>query len=1087
MRCSVCDFDNPQGMGFCGECGNVLAIPCPSCSGANPPGYSFCGSCGVLLEAPPSPPMEESAAERRQLTVMFCDLVGSTALSGRLDPEDLREVIRDYQAAATAVVERYEGHVAQHLGDGLLIYFGYPKAHEDDARRAVHAGLGVVEAVGGLSERLGRRGVELAVRVGIHTGPVVTGEIVGGETGTALALGQTPNVAAGLQELAEPNRVVLSAATHELVQGLFAGRPLGPRMPRGTTRAIEVFEVAGESGIRSQFELAVSQGLGPLIGRRRELVVLRDRFYLARDGRGQVVEITGEGGIGKSRQVHELRKAVAHMPHRWWTCRASPYARDDAFHPWLDHLADFFGLHHEDGPERKREKIAAGIEPLAAPPETVADLAGLLAVLPGAAATAPGRERIAELLLTILEQLSDEQPVVLFVEDLQWADAATVELVERLVDRIAGARILAVVTFRPAFRPPWPSSERVTRIILERLADEDQELMVEEVTGGKPLPPELLHQILEKAGGIPLFIEELTRMVLQSDWLEETEDGYEAIGSPAALGIPASLRDALMARLDHDPEAKEIAQLAAAFGREFSFTVLQAVSGLAAADLERRLDRLVEAELLTRSGAPPFAGYSFRHALIREAAYESVLKSARPRYHKDVAQALIQFAPEVAESQPELVAEHCTRARLPERAVGFWLEAGRRALARGRCREARAQLGKGLESAEALPPGEREAQELTFRCTLATTLGVTLGFDAPEVEETCARALELCRRRGEPPELFWVLGRLWAIDLTRPDLGAARMSGRRLLELAAAREDPEMLLQGHYAAGGADLFHGELTAAREHFEQALAFETNGAALAEGLIAADGGVASRSFLALALWHLGFPDRALAASVAAIGRARRIAHPFSVAVALAFGAWLHVYRREEELMREHAEELLGLAEKHELFLGTWARFFLALEATGGREHRSAPEVGESIFQTSAACLLAARHTAAGELGAAMSRIEAGLEAVRRTGESFWEAELHRHRGEIVLARAAAGVDPGGDPQAEACFEQALATARRQGARSLELRAAMSLSRLWRSQERRGEAQQLLAAVHGSFTEGHDSADLKEAEALLATLSS
>ncbi len=1084
MRCTACGFDSPEGM-------------------------SFCGGCGAPLEAAsPTAEPERDSAERRQLTVMFCDLVGSTALSTRLDPEDLREVLRGYQQVAREAVARYEGHVAQYLGDGILIYFGYPKAHEDDARRAVHAALGVVEAMNGLSERLGRGDLPLAVRVGIHTGPVVTGELGAGTTGSALALGQTPNVAAGIQNVAPPNGIVLSAATYELIQGFFACRPLGAQKLRTTSKPVEVFEVVGESGVRSRFDLAVSQGLGPLVGRRRELVQLRDRFYVASDGEGQVVEITGEGGIGKSRQVYELRKAIAMMPHQWLTCRSSPYAQEGDFHPFVEHLAAYFGLHYEDSPEAKLGKIRQATARLAASPASVAPIAQLLAVPLESAAPSPrldsepGRREVSELLLAMLLHLAGKQPLVLFIEDLQWADPAAVGFLERLVPAIRSTRILVVCTYRPAFHPPWPEAEHVTRIRLERLEEEEEEMMVEEVTGGKPLDPSILGQILEKADGVPLYIEELTRTVLESDQVEETEDAYELVAPELELGIPTRLQDALMARLDQDPETKKLAQLAAALEPEFDFDVLRTVSGLDDEDLENRLDRLEEEGLLTRFGEPPHASYSFRHALIRAAAYESVLKSTRPQYHQGVADALIELAPEIAQSEPQLVARHLSRGNRPDLAVAYWLRAGRQSLQRGECGRAQEQLGKGLKAAASLPPEERRTQEPALRCAHSTAFAATDGWKASEVAESYARIDEMCAelRPDSPPEQFWALAGRWRMDLMSPDLEAALAKGRELVELAKVFQEPEMIAESQAALGAALLFHGDLVRAREHLERARAVEaaTNAATEAGYLLIASA-VEVRCWLSLALWHLGHPDQGLAESVAAIGHARRLEHPTSLAYALAFGAWLHACRREEELVHERAEEMLYLAQKHQLHMVVWARFFLGIRAVSqgvppggwrvGDEEalrarlRSEPEVAATLGQTTATALIAVHAATEGRLEDAAQRLERALDQISRTGELHWEAELHRLRGELVLAQGG----PEAAQDGEAAFQKALDIARRQGSRALELRAATSLARLWQRLDRRQEGRRLLEEVHGSFTEGHDTADLIEASELFATLSS
>lgn len=1106
MQCSACGFESPEGMSFCGSCGRSLEIACARCGERNPPGFQFCGHCGESLGAGAPEPVPDTA-ERRQLTVMFCDLVGSTALSTHLDPEDLREILRGYQEMTSEVVARYEGHVAQHLGDGILIYFGYPKAHEDDARRAVHAALGVVEGMDGLNDRLARQDLPLMVRVGVHTGPVVTGELGTGETGGALALGATPNVAAGIQNVARPNGVVLSAASYELVEGFFACRSLGPKKLRTASHPIEVFEVVGASGVRSRFELAVHQGLGPLIGRRRELVQLRDRFYQASDGEGQIVEMTGEGGIGKSRQVHEFRKTVSIMPHEWRTCRASPYGQREDFHPFLEHLAEYFTLHHEDTAETKLGKIREAALRLGFSPASVAPLARLLSVpFEGVSASKePGpeawRREVSELLRAVLLDLSGEKPLVLVVEDLQWADPASVAFLESFSATVGSARILVVLTFRPAFHPPWPREAHVTRIQLDRLVDEEEEMLVEEVTGGKPLDPPILERILEMADGVPLYIEELTRTVLESDQVNETEDGYELAVPELDLGIPPTLQDALMARLDHDPETKKLAQLAAALEPEFDFQLLRTVSGLDGEDLESRLRRLEEEGLLICFGEPPHATYSFRHSLIRAAAYESVLKSTRPQYHQGVADALIEQAPEVARSEPQLVARHLSRGNRPDLAVGYWLRAGRQSLRRGECVQAQKHLAKGLRALAALPGEERGDQEIALRCAYGTALAASNGWQAPEVAEMYSRIDELCAASSPdgPPERFWALAGRWRMDLMRPDLGAALRKGRELVRMADALAEPEMVAEGEAALGAALLFHGELVEAREHLERARDLESaSNAAAEDGYLIIATAVQVRCWLSLALWHLGRADQGLAESVAAIGFARRLEHPTSLAYALAFGSWFHACRREEELVHERAEEMLYLAQKHGLHMAVWARFFLAVRAiaqgvpAGGwrlgdeaavrARGRAEPGVAKTLGQASAAALMAVHAAAEGRLEDAAERLASALDAIRATGEHHWEAELHRLQGELVLSRGGAEAVEA----AEASFRKALDIAQRQGSRALELRAATSLARLWRRLERRREAREVLEGVHAAHTEGHDTPDLIEAAKLLSSLS-
>src|SRR5712692_6184483 len=610
MRCPSCAFENPAGMKFCNECGAPLKSRCPQCGFENPPHAKFCGECGTSLRGqfsasaqrdqqmeqavpvtPRSAGQSPPEAERRQLTVMFCDLVGSTALSEQLDPEELREVVQQYQQVCAHVIGRYDGHIAQYLGDGVLVYFGYPAAHEDDAQRAVRAGLAIVGALREAPLQKARLQQPLQVRIGIHTGPVVVGEMGGGGKREQLALGETPNIAARVQALAEPDTVVLSAATQRLVAGLFACEARGPQTLKGISTPLALYRVVRESEAQSRFEVAVSAGLTPLVGRDLEVGLLRERWAEAKGGDGQVILLSGEAGIGKSRLVQALKEQVMAEGATRIEFRCSSYHQNSALYPIIEHLQRLLQFHREDSPQAKLEKLQQALARYRFPQaDTVALVAALLS-LPQPAGTPAltwspqkQKQKTQEALVALIVEEAERQAVYCAWEDLHWADPSTLEFLTLFLDQIPTTRILTVLTFRPDFTPPWRPHSHITQLTLNRLGRQPVEVMVEQITGGKPLPLEVVQQIVAKTDGVPLFVEELTKMVLESGLLREEEGRYVGAhgGAPIPpLAIPSTLQDSLMARLDRLATTREIAQLGATLGREFSYELLHAVSPLA--------------------------------------------------------------------------------------------------------------------------------------------------------------------------------------------------------------------------------------------------------------------------------------------------------------------------------------------------------------------------------------------------------------------------------------------------------------------------------------------------------------------------
>jgi len=1045
-----------------------------------------------------------SEAERRQLTVLFCDLVDSTVLASQLDPEDLREVVRAYQEACAKVITRLEGHIAQYLGDGLLVYFGYPLAHEDDAQRAVRTGLGIVEALGQLNTRLAQeRGVSLAVRLGIHTGLVVVGEVGGGTRQEQLALGETPNLAARLQGIAAPNTVVISAATHQLLGGFFACQSLGTQLLRGLAQPIEVYQVLYESMARSRLEAAGSTGLTPLVGREQEGALLRELWMQVKDGLGQVVLLSGEAGIGKSRLVQVLKEHVATESQAWLTpCQCSPYYQHTALYPMID-LLERVALHfeREESPQQKLSKLERFLVQYGLPlAEAVPLLASVLS-LPLIADYAPltvspeqQKQKTLHALLTILLRIAAQQPVLFIMEDLHWVDPSTLEFLSLLVDQGPTARILALWTFRPDFSPPWTGRAHLTQVTLKRLPRRQAAEMTSQVVHGKALPPEVVEQVVAKTDGVPLFVEELTKMVLESGLLQEREDRYELRGPLPPLAIPATLYDSLMARLDRLATVKALAQLGATLGREFSYELLQAVSPWDESTMQRGLQQLVDAEFLYQQGLPPQATYLFKHALIQEAAYQSLLRSTRQRHHQHIAQVLEAQFPELCETQPELLAHHYTEAGLGGQAMPYWQRAGERAIERSAHVEAMSHLTKGLDVLKTLPnTPERTQHELALHTAMGVPLRAIKGFGAPEVGQLYARARELCQQVEETPQLVPVLRGLWEFYELQGALQTARELGEQLLTLGQRVHEVESRLVAHNVLGDTLVWLGEFAGARAHLEQGMALYNLQQHRSHAfLYGYDSGVHCLSFGAWALWYLGYPNQALRSIHDALTLAQELSHPFSLAFALAFAAWLHQLRREEPAAQERAAATIALAidqgfpfwESWGTVLRGWALAEQGQSAEGIAQIRQ----GIAAWQATGAelqlpyylALLAEAYGKAGQADEGLRVLAEALTAVHTTGERQHEAELYRLKGEFLLKQ-----DVPDAQEAESCLRQAVDVARQQQAKSLELRAAMSLSRLWQQQGKRAEARQLLEPIYGWFTEGFDTIDLQEARALLEEL--
>ena len=1042
------------------------------------------------------------AAERRQVTVMFSDLVGSTSLSVRMDPEDLREVISAYQKCVAETVHSFDGFVARYMGDGIVVYFGYPQAHEDDAERAVRAGLELITAVTALKSR-----ASLQTRVGIATGVVVVGDLLSsGETQERGMVGKTPNLAARLQGIAEPNSVVICDSTRRLLGNLFELKDLGPRDDlKGVDEATRAWAALRASSIASRFEALHASSMTTLVGREEEFGLLLRRWARAKNGEGQVVLLSGEPGIGKSRLTAALLESVLAEPHTCLRYFCSPQHRDSALYPIIGQMERAAGLAHDDSPRARLDKLDA----LLARTSTSAPDAALFAEM--LSLTNDGRypttelmpqlrrQRTLEALTAQMEALTRTGPVLMIFEDVQWIDPTSLEALGRAVDQIRSVRLLLIMTFRPEFDPPWIGSPHVTALTINRLGRRDIEAMISRVVGDKLLPPSIQQDIIERTDGIPLFVEEMTKAVLEAESEGAAEHVVTAVPSPA-LAVPSSLHASLMARLDRLGPAKELAQIGAAIGREFSHALLAAVVRKPEGELESALDRLIAAGLLFRQGIPPHATYLFKHALVQDAAYGTLLREPRRALHARIAETLESHFAKTADSQPELLARHCTEAGLIEKAAGWWGKAGQRSLARSALVEAAEQLTRALGQIATLPPSaELRRAEIRLQVALINPLLHVKGYAAPESKAAVERARLLIERAealGEPSEdpllLFSVLYGSWVASFIAFNGDVMRELATRFLELAKKQGATVPIMIGHRLMGTTLTATGDIAKARAHHDQGIALYDP--AKHRPLVTRfgqDAGVTGLSFRSLTLWFLGYPEAALADTDHALKIAREIGQAATLMFALAVTNFTRIFCRSCATASARIDELIALADEK----GALQRKAEGVTQKGcvlaliGEASDSVQTItsGITAWQSTGATVwvplylsyLAKAYAELGQIDDAWRCIGEAIKTIETTKERWYEVEVYRMAGEIALK------SPERATKAEAYFGQALVIARAQQAKSWELRAALSMARLLSAQGEPDKATDLLAPVYGWFTEGFDTSDLKEAKALLETL--
>ena len=1092
MLCSKCGSENPAGKKYCSECGAALLMRCPRCNAENAPAAKFCGECGAPCDssigAPVSetPPLQspEVAGERRHLTVLFCDLVGSTAIAARLDPEQWRETLAGFHAAAAAAITRFDGHVAKYLGDGVMAYFGWPSAHDNDAERAARSGLAILDAIAKLNEQPGHS--QLSARVGIDSGLVV---IAKGAGSAAEVFGEVPNVASRVQETAAPGTVAITGATQRLVAGLFVVEDRGAQQLKGLERPLQLYRVVRPSGMRGRFPaMAATRGMTPFVGREDELRSLLHRWERVLEGDGQVVTIIGEAGIGKSRLVQRFREELAATPHTWLECATAPFFQNTPFYAIADMLQQSF---HWDASHTTEQRLAAleaslGLAGLD-PNEAVPLIAPLLELPldgkypPLSMAPEQQRKRLLATLVGWTFGVAKTQPLVIANEDLHWADPSTLELIRLMVEQGAHARLLLLYTARPEFHAPWPMRAHHTQLNLNRLTARNVRTMVAQVAARIALADETVATVVERTGGVPLFVEELTRAVLESG--DAKLSGHE---------IPATLHDSLMARLDRLGPAKEVIQVAAVIGSQFSYELLRAVHPIAEEDLQAALRSLADAELLYVRGIAPDATYQFKHALIRDAAYEALLKSRRKDLHLLVAWTIDEKFPALKEAHPELLARHWAEAGEIEPAIAEWSRAAQRAVERRAYREAEQHYLEAIAILSSLPESSgRDANELTLQVALGVIMTATRGYSSSETKEAYARARVLIERTGGRASLE-ILNGLRSAAVTRGELRASLGTADEILQIARTIGNPQALASAHTQQGNTRYYLGDLIGAREHFGLSLEnYRQKDFPDAGNLI--DPGVGSYVWAGASEWFLGYPDRAIRYTDDGLSLAQRSKNPFNIATAFGFGTHVHSFRGDYKRVLETAAVAMKVSTDFGFPIwsiiarirSAWARA-LSGEVGGAVNciREGLAELDSLKFYLARAlylCLLSETQAVAGEIDEATVSVEQALQ--ENSEEVLYRPLVLTVRGKLRLRS-----DHGGGARfedSEQDFRDAIRIARSISAKSLELSTTTSLARLLRDTGRRDEARTMLAEIYNWFTEGFDTADLLDAKALLDEL--
>jgi class 3 adenylate cyclase/predicted ATPase len=1043
-------------------------------------------------------PAENHESEVRQITVIFSDLVGSTELSERLDPEDLRLVIDAYRETCSAAIRRYEGQVANFAGDGVMAFFGWPRAHEDDAVRAVHAALEIISEVTKISGA-----VTLASRAGVCSGRVVVGQ-TGGPAGWMEAVGETPNIAARLQTLAAPNSLLVSDSTQRLASAAFDFQDLGFQELKGVTRQLRVHRVLATKHTATRFEAAHTSSLTPLVGRSTELSLLLDRWQKAKESDGQLVLLSGIPGVGKSRLIHELKASIQDEPYSLLNYQCSPYHSQSAFFPVIEQIELAAQLTAGDSDADKNAKIKAHLSSFMNDPADSAALIAHLLSIPTEDRIGPStltpqqiKNKTVDKILEMILSLSAQRPTLCIFEDVHWIDPSTLELLDLAISRIDRARVMIVVSHRPEFRHTWSTPANVTLHSLTQLSRGEVTRMIKEMSDEGGLSQQILDQIIDKADGVPLFIEELTTSILSAP--RQNRQQRSEFGGPIPIGapkVPETLHDALMERLDRVAHGRRLAQIAAVIGREFSYDLLTVTSRTDETDLRSTLSRLEAADIIYRTGILSSVRFAFKHALLRDAVYNSLLRGRRQEIHADIAAMLETHFRDLADNRPEILAYHYSEAGNNPRAIRCWREAGRRALENSANVEAISHFRNALQCLSTLPDtAERTKEEIEIQLALGIPVIAVQGYAATQTREAFERARALCLKVDNSRDYFQALFGLWGHSWMGGKNDEAFAMATEFLSRAQTSSEPDgvLLMVGHRVMGSTLLTIGDFVTARRHFEESIALSKDqGKRPLYDLYMVEPQVASLLLLSWDLWILGHADQSLARVSEALALAQELAHPYSIAFAHYMTSVVHLLRGDAVRALENAEQSLEVSREQRFSLYALLSAISRGRALGelGRLREAATEIQTGIAEgrrTGVGFMipmmygwLADAHAKSGESETALSIVKQTLDEISDATGRSWESELLRQRAEILLSLNASKI-----AEAESYLKSALETARRQSAKALELRAATSLAKLWQQQGRIDEARDLLEPVCRWFQEGAGTADLKIAHDVLKSL--
>ena len=1036
---------------------------------------------------------EATGAERRLLTVMFCDLVGSTELSRQMDPEDLRQVIRHYQDAVAGAVVRYSGHVAKLLGDGVLAYFGWPHAYEDQAERAVRAALDAVRAVSSLELGADRK---LQSRIGIATGQVVVGDLVGEAVSDAeTVIGETPNLAARLQGAARPNQIVLEGTTHRLIGNVFTTESLGQVNLKGFASPVPMWLVVGEAAAESRFEASRIDPPSNLVGREHELGLLLERWELAKGGEGSIASVSGEAGIGKSRLVQALQDVAARQQHFRLRYQCSPHHVNSAYFPIVQRLERAAKFAPDDAAGTKLDKLEALLSVSTTDlSEAMPIFAGLLSVPLEGRYDEPEltpqkrRERTIEALIQQVIALSRLRPVLFILEDAHWIDPSTESVIGETMAQIADAAVLMVITHRPEYAPPWTDQPHLSSLALSRLG-RNQVSQIIDAVGGMELGQEIVDRIVDRAAGVPLYVEELTKSVLEADTL--------GTNSGAETAVPTSLQASLIGRLDRLGPAKEIAQIGSVIGRSFTHDLICRVSGASRDEIDGSLDRITASGLVVRRGSPSEATYIFKHALVQDAAYSTLLRERRREIHASIAHALEAASADAMTTTPESIARHWTDAGETERAISYWQEAGELAARRAANHEAASHLRMGLQLVEQLPDSEaHRALKLEMLVTLGPVLMATKGYGAPEVRDVYQEMKTLAASEdGSVDQYFAATFGLWLHYQGRADFGQARAAISELVRLAERDENHHYRLQARHAAWTTGLNTGEFRESKQYAEEASRLYDREAHGLHYLTYAghDPGVCQIVHDAMASWFLGYPELARRQAAGSVAAAAELSHPPTEIVANFFALITLQFLRLTDQVDEATQSVVRLTSTHgpvtwqaaARVISGWSKVVRGEVVAGLNDCRGAitayQKTGNVVRLPYYLGLLADVCRLAGEIDEGLAALDLALNTSTETGDQHWDAEIYRLKGDLLFLKNGDALAA----EAEEQIRKAIDVSRRQQAKSLELRAATSLASILRRQNRSHEATSVLRPVYDWFSEGHELPDLISAKALLESL--